>query len=231
MTDIDLSGRIIDAALELAATRGWADTGLADIAATAGVSLAELHDRFRSKTEILLELMQRVDQQVLAATPPLPGTAAGAEGIAGPGQTEPDAGRTGGVSETPRDRLFDLLMRRFDALKPYRAGLARVVRDRPREPAALAVLGTRLGWSIAWVQVAAGLSPDGWRGKLRTVALEAIYLDTFKVWLDDDSADLARTMAALDNRLRQAEQFATVCSAGPLSRCFAPRRASVAAGF
>ena len=54
---------------------------------------------------------------------------------------------------------------------------------------------------------AAGIPSDGIAGALRVKGLAVIYLMVFKVWLTDDSADLSRTMAALDARLRQAEQF------------------------
>ena len=54
---------------------------------------------------------------------------------------------------------------------------------------------------------AAGIPSDGIAGVLRVKGLGVIYLMVFRVWLTDDSADLSRTMAALDSRLRQAEQF------------------------
>ena len=36
----------------------------------------------------------------------------------------------------------------------------------------------------------------------------AVYLQTFRVWLDDDTPDMARTLAELDRRLQQAETAA-----------------------
>ena len=38
--------------------------------------------------------------------------------------------------------------------------------------------------------------------------LAAIYVRTFQVWLDDDTPDMARTLAELDLRLQQAESVA-----------------------
>jgi hypothetical protein len=38
--------------------------------------------------------------------------------------------------------------------------------------------------------------------------LAGIYVRVFNVWLKDDSADLARTLAELDRRLQQAEGLA-----------------------
>jgi hypothetical protein len=37
--------------------------------------------------------------------------------------------------------------------------------------------------------------------------LLGIYLSVLRVWLADDSADMTRTMAALDSRLRHAERW------------------------
>ncbi len=37
----------------------------------------------------------------------------------------------------PRDRVFELLMRRFEALVPFRPGLRRLARDARRDPCVL----------------------------------------------------------------------------------------------
>jgi hypothetical protein len=51
----------------------------------------------------------------------------------------------------------------------------------------------------------AGISVAGWRGRLRPHLLAGLYLSVFRIFLDDDSADLAKTMAALDRSLRRRE--------------------------
>ena len=53
---------------------------------------------------------------------------------------------------------------------------------------------------------AAGIEPDGFDGKVRTAGLGAVYASAFRTWLDDDDPGLARTMAALDRRLRRGER-------------------------
>src|SRR5262252_10748727 len=82
--------RIIDAALALIPTEGWRGLSLSAIAAAAGLPILQLYRIFQSKQAILAGFYRRLDQIVLADPPP----------------AEPD--------ERPRDRLFDLLMRRFD---------------------------------------------------------------------------------------------------------------------
>ncbi len=176
--------RIIDAALTLAAARGWQRTGLADIAAKAGVTLAELRGAFPSKASILNGLIRRTDTLVLAM-----GTVEGS---------------------SARDRLFGLLMRRFDALQPHRDAVSAIVRDSICDPLVPICHGPRLLCSMASMLEAAGLSSAGPAGMIRTKGLALIYLTALRAWLTDDSADQARTMAVLDRGLRQAEALAKV---------------------
>jgi hypothetical protein len=60
---------------------------------------------------------------------------------------------------------------------------------------------------MAWMLEASGVSCAGWRGLARTHLLTGIYLSVLRVWLDDDSADAMKTMAALDRRLRGAASW------------------------
>jgi len=175
---------VIDAALKLAETKGWRRTTFADIADEAGLSIAELYNRFRSKGAILEAFVRRIDQATLA----------GAE--------------TGKSDASPRDRLFDLFMRRFDALQPHKGAVAALARELPLHPLAALCTGARLCRSMAWIASVAGLRGGGPFGLLRAKALAAIYLYTMRAWLRDDSPDLAKTMAALDQALSRAEMFA-----------------------
>ena len=56
------------------------------------------------------------------------------------------------------------------------------------------------------------LSAGGLRGALRIKALGLVYLATLRVWLRDDSPDMAPTMAALDRHLRRLDGLARFCS-------------------
>ena len=172
----------IDAALRLAGERGWRGLTLADIAEAGGLSLAELHDHFGSKTAILRAFMTRVDQAVLAE----------------------DAGFD--ADEPARDRLFDVTMRRFDALKPHRKGLAAILQDQTGDPLAALCLLPGLRKSMTAMLGAAGISSAGCRGALRVKGLGLIYLASLRVFFRDESDDLANTMAALDKQLGRADK-------------------------
>jgi AcrR family transcriptional regulator len=184
-------GRIVDTALDLAAARGWRNVALADIAAAADLPLAELQRHYSSKYDILNAFIRRVDEAVLnEAGPP-----------------DPD--------EPARDRLFDVIMKRFDALAPHKEGVRAILRDARRDPLAAAAVLPQSLRSMAWMLEAAGIDSSGLAGLARTKGLAAVYAATMRVWLDDDSADMAKTMAALDARLRQAERWANTLLGRP----------------
>jgi len=172
--------RIIRAALKLAETRGWRDLSLGEIAAEAQVPLIELRKEFQSKAQILAAFSRAVDLAVIEKFP-------------APG---PDVAR---------DRLFDVLLTRFEILQPFKAAIRRISEDTtPSE--ALQQLRPALK-SQYWMLAAAGLSGEGGTGLVRVQGLLGIYGRVFRVWLDDDDAGLAKTMAALDKRLRRGESI------------------------
>jgi AcrR family transcriptional regulator len=180
--------RLIDAALTLAARQGWRHTGMAAIAAEAGLSLGEAYAAAPSKLALLAAFSRRVDQAALAIA--------------------------ADATEPARDRLFDVLMRRFDALAPHRPALRSILRDSLGDPAALAGVPVLLR-SMGWMLEAAGISTAGMRGRLRRHLLIGLYLSVLRAFLDDDSTDLARTMALLDQRLRWAESWLGLGRAQP----------------
>lgn len=178
----DRSRRIVDAALKLAAERGWRRLALADIAAEAGLSILDVYAVFRSKTAILEAFHHRIDEAAMAG-----------------------AGEDSG--ERSRDRLFDTLMRRFDALNPHKEAVRAMLREAPGDPLA-ALLGLpSLVNSMAWMLEISGVPAGGWRGRLRAKLLLGIYLSVLREWLADDSPDMMKTMAALDGRLRRSARW------------------------
>jgi AcrR family transcriptional regulator len=180
----DVHDAIVNAALHLAAERGWRSLALADIAALAEVPLADLVEHLPSKSAILDAYLRRVDRHMMA--------------------TVPDQG------ETPRDRLFDVIMRRFDAMAADRAALRVILRQSTDDPWAVLCGGRRFLQSMALILETAGFSSSGLRGIARIHGIAAVYLYAFRKFLDDDSPDQARTMAALDKALRRAEDWSSV---------------------
>lgn len=175
---------VLDAFIGLVSERGFTEVTLRDVAAAADLGLADLYRLYPDKVALVGAFMARIDAAVLA------GTAR---------QADPD--------ETARDRLFDVMMRRYDVLKPYRAASAAIRRAATRDPLLAFALGPSLRRSMAAMLEAAGLPSDGLAGAVRQNGLLAIHYAVSRVFDRDDTVDLSKTMAALDGRLKTAERW------------------------
>jgi AcrR family transcriptional regulator len=178
----DGQSRLIEAALKLAALQGWRETTMAEIAEEAKVPLTEARGHFASREALLAAFVARIDQAMLAGI--------GAD-----------------LAEEPvRDRLFDVVMRRFDAMAPYKDGIAAILRELAREPVALACFAAGpVRRSLDWMLIGAGVPAWGPLQPLQRKGLGLVFAGALRAWLQDDSADLAKTMAALDKGLQRAE--------------------------
>lgn len=183
--------KIIKATLKLAAQQGWRELALADIAAAAKVSLATLSTHFPSKTAILIAYGRGIDAKVLDAV----------------AVEEMDG-------ESARDRLFDVLMMRFDALAPDKEALKRITADLRRDPVASAPLIRPALQSMGWMLEAACIDSSGLAGAAGVRGLALVWGAAFRVWLEDNE-DQSKTMAELDRRLGDAAAFI-----GQVSRLF-----------
>jgi len=179
----DSAAALRRALLELVETQGWIDLSFAEIAEKAGVPIAEAHRIYPSKTAVLLGLTRAIDERILnsLAADPLEGTA--------------------------KDRLFDIVMRRFDVLKTDREAYRRLMRQLPATPSAFAALVCQLRRSLSLTLESAGISASGLKGALRLKGLLAIYLAGLRAFASDESEDLSKTMAEIDKRLGQAEKI------------------------
>ncbi|MEJ8572218.1 TetR family transcriptional regulator [Microbaculum marinum] len=174
---------IVDAALELAAERAWEDVRLSDIAERVGLSLSELRAEFDGKTGILAAFTRRIDQAVLD-------------------RIDPDL-----AGEPPRERLFDVLMTRFDVLMPYRDAVRSIVRSFERRPGELLTWNPIAVRSMTWMLEASGIDTGGRLGAVATQGLAIAFGRTVRVWLRDDDEGMARTMVELDRRLTEGERW------------------------
>ena len=201
MTDAPTDKRqaIVDALMDLAARRPWREIEINDVAQAAHVSLAEFRDLFPSKGAVLGALSRRIDRQVLEGT------------------TEDLAG------EPARERVFDVMMRRFDALAPYKEALRRIFRDLQYDPLSLAALNQVSLISMRFMLAAAGIGTEGPLGGLKLQGAVLVYSNTMRTWFEDDDPTLARTMARLDRELRRSERILE--GAEDLRRLTAPFRA------
>ena len=180
MSDDEFDSALLTAAFADIAAKGWSGFNVAGAAQAAGLDVAQARGRFANRGAVLCALGKRADQAALAEAP----------------------------QGTAREKLFDLLMRRFDAFQPFRDGIVALLHGLPGDPASALLLAKATGDSMGWMLAAAGEDVSGLTGHLRVQGLVAVWLYALRAWEGDRSADLASTMAALDRGLAQAEKYA-----------------------
>jgi AcrR family transcriptional regulator len=175
--------RIVDALMTLAAEQPWNDIEIGEIAREANVTLAEFRDAFPSKGAVLAGLARRIDRQVLQGT-------------------------SDDLAEEPaRERLFDVLMRRLDAMAPYKRALRRIAFALRSDPLSLLALNGVALNSMRFMLAAANISTEGPLGNLKVQGTVIAFANTLETWFTDDDPSHARTMARLDREIRRGERF------------------------
>lgn len=175
---------IIAAMLALLGEKPIEQISLAEIARRSGVSLSQLRAAFGSPLAIVAAHVKDVDRVVLA-------------------QDFSDMDE-----ESPRERLFDVLMRRLEALAPHREAIRSLLRSARRNAALAFALNTLAVRSQKWMLTAAGINASGPRGALRAQGLAMLFASVLRTWLRDEDPGLARTMAELDRALTRGQRFA-----------------------
>ena len=176
-------GLAVAALMELLAEQSFEDIGLAEVAGRAGIKLSQLRAEFGSTLSILGAYVKQIDSTVL------------------------DGGDADLAEENPRDRLFDVLMRRLEALAPDKDAVRSLMRSARRNPGLALALNVMALRSQKWMLEAAGLGASGPRGALRAQGGALMFARVMTVWVDDDEEGLDRTMAALDRGLASAERW------------------------
>jgi AcrR family transcriptional regulator len=189
--------KIIAALMALLTEQRFEAIGLNDIAARAGVSLVAIRDEFGGKIAILAAHAKELDRKVLA-------------------------GSTADMAEEPaRERLFDVLMRRLEAMADERAAMRSLLRSAVFDPPLALALNSIAVRSQQWMLAAAGIDAAGPAGMARAQGLALLFARVLRTFVDDDD-DNARTMAALDRELDRGGRILRVL--GGLCRLTSPCR-------
>ncbi len=180
--------KAIDALMALLAERSFEQVGLAEVAGRAGLKLSQLRAEFGSTLAIYAANIKDIDRMVLAGG-------------------DADKALEDMAEEPARERLFDVLMRRLEALAPYKPAVRSILCSARRNPGLALALNAMAVRSQRWMLEAAGIGASGARGALRAQGAALLFARVLSVWIDDDEEGLDRTMAALDRGLASAERW------------------------
>jgi AcrR family transcriptional regulator len=198
LREADPRSTVVDALMALAAEQAWDDISLSQIAEKAGMSLADLRDLFPSKGAMLAGFIRRIDRIVLEGTPP-------------------DL-----ADEPARERVMDVMLRRFDALLPYREALRAIHKAFKGDVLGLAALNQQALNSWRYMLAAISIETEGAMGLVRLQGAILVFARAFETFLDEADETLPRTMAVLDKELKRGEWV--LARAEGMNRLMAPLR-------
>jgi hypothetical protein len=187
---MDYRDSILDGWAAIIVRDGWAGARLDAVARETGLPIGAVVDAVPDRWDALRGLQARFDRAALVES-----------------ASDPD--------DSIRNRLFAVIMARFDAAQDQRALVEVVAAAVRRDPGLAAFFATRVPGSVRRIAEAAGVDAGGIFGPLRIAVLTALFARVTRVWLDDQTGDLAPTMKALDTALAQAEQLAKM-TLGPV---------------
>lgn len=174
---------ILNATMRVLARDGWHGATLRAVAEAASCPLAEIVERYGDFYGLLDEVGEHATITALREA------------------------ESAGGSQAIRDRLFEVLMARLDALQEHRPGIKALLPGQARDPLLAAWFAVKAPRQIARIADAVGIRTHGLRGLLRVQGLTFLYLRVARIWLDDETEDLAKTLKALDQALAQAERW------------------------
>lgn len=190
---------VIEALMRLASDRPWSDIELTDIAREGGVTLSELRDLFPSKGAILDGFTRMIDRAVIDGT-------------------------NADLAEEPaRERVFDVIMRRLDAMAPHKRALQRISAALRGDLGSMAALNRSAVNSMRYMLAVAGVPTEGPLGFVQLQGMVISVTAVMDTWFDDDDPTQAKTMARLDRELGRGEKILE--RADDVRRLTAPLRA------
>lgn len=172
-----------DALMALVAAHGWDKSTLNLVAERAGVPLSELAAQAQNRFDLLDHFGNRTNARALKIA-------------------EDEGG-----SEAVRDKLFAMIMARFDVLAPHKSAIQSLATSARRDPGLALYFAHRIRQTMSLFLEAAGVNTATASGRVRAAGLTLLYGRVVRVWFKDDSEDLAKTMAALDKALADAETW------------------------
>lgn len=183
-----LNERVVSGALEISAREGWEAVSIARIAEGIDEPLGSIIASYPTTDEIVSAIVRRNDKEVLSQV------------------------KKADLSEPTRDRLFEILMLRFDALQSHRDAHISLLKAKMHRPVNQLIGVPTILHSMRLMLTAAGVEASGLIGVARVHALAIAYASVLRTWIKDDSADLGQTMSVLDKSIGRLAQLNSMIS-------------------
>ena len=179
----------IKLAFKLIEEKGWNDFSLEKLAKEESIKIEDLIFFFKDETKLIESFSEMIDEQVIK---------------------EVDLNEFN--QNSVKDNIFELIMIRFEMLSPYKKSLDILLKQLKYEPKTLKKLTKKIFNSLDLFLEISNAKNNYVFDFLKLNIMFIIYGYTFKIWLEDDSKDMGKTMAEVDKWLSEAEGYANKIS-------------------
>ena len=174
---------ILDKIFTNIAKDGWTKFSLLQFSKTQKISIKDLKIFFRNKDHILERFSKMIDFKV-----------------------ESNIDIEEMKSTSKKDNLFELIMLRLEVMQTYKVALRNILSSAKEQPIILKKLSKNIINSLDFYLELSLYYDDTPFDFLKKNAIFIVYSLTFRVWLNDESDDLSKTMAELDKFLSMADK-------------------------
>ena len=105
------------------------------------------------------------------------------------------------------DRIFEILMTRFEVLNIHRVAVIKIFDYLIKKPDMFIFFAPLMIDSLKNILELSESKSDGFFGKMKVEGFLIVYISIFLVWKKDKTKNLEKTMVAIDNHLKKAEVF------------------------
>ncbi len=185
MNSLEKKFKLIDASFKIIETEGWNNFSLKKLAESQKISLKEIINILKSKSQILKEFSKMIDHKV-----------------------ENNFDIKDLENTSIKDNLFELIMLRLEYMQPYRKTLRIIIEVLKTNPLIAKSVTTNILNSIDFYLELTNAYDDSFFDIFKKKSIFVIYSYIFTIWLDDNSTELSKTMSELDRLLTFSEKLA-----------------------
>ena len=185
MNSLEKKFKLIDASFKIIEIEGWNNFSLKKLAESQKISLKEIINILKSKSQILKEFSKMIDHKV-----------------------ENNFDIKDLENTSIKDNLFELIMLRLEYMQPYRKTLRIIIEVLKTNPLIAKSVTTNILNSIDFYLELTNAYDDSFFDIFKKKSIFVIYSYIFTIWLDDNSTELSKTMSELDRLLTFSEKLA-----------------------
>ena len=176
--------KLIILGFKLIEKKGWSYFSLKNLAKENKSDLESIKIFFKNKSQFLESFSEMIDNKVLA-----------------------NIDKEEFNKNSIKDNLFELIMLRFENLNHYKTGLKILLSDLKKSPVELKKIMRKVLDSMDLFLEIANVKNNYLMDFIKVNIIFIIYSYVFKVWLDDQSSEMSKTMVELDKWLSKAEFY------------------------